>query len=321
VSAAGDGAALTVVMYHYVRDLPRTRFPRIKGLTTGGFDGQLDYIQRHYQVVGAPEVLAAARGEAGLPPRACLLTFDDGLCDHRDEVAPRLAERGLAGCFYASAVAAERRTVMDVHKIHFILAANEDVRPIAAALRSELARRPVDVDALWAQNATAGKYDPPEVMAVKRLLQKALPEKIRVPTVDALFRRFVTADESAFAEELYLGAEDLRALAGAGFEIGGHGDDHAWLGTLDRDAQRAQVRRSAELVRSVRGDGPWTFAYPHGSRDATTVELLAEAGFAAAFTTEVGLAGDLAAPLELPRLDTNHLPRSRDAAPADWTPT
>ena len=38
---------LTVVMYHYVRDLPRTRFPAIHGMRLEHFEGQLDYLTKH----------------------------------------------------------------------------------------------------------------------------------------------------------------------------------------------------------------------------------------------------------------------------------
>ena len=53
---------LTIVMYHCVRDLPRTRFPRIKGLLTEKFEGQLDYISGRYSLCSLKQVLAASRG-------------------------------------------------------------------------------------------------------------------------------------------------------------------------------------------------------------------------------------------------------------------
>ena len=83
-------SALTIVMYHYVRDLPRTRYPRIKGRTIEEFEGQLDYIQQHYTVTTTRAVVEASRGGRPLPPNACLLTFDDGFLDHYTTVFPRL---------------------------------------------------------------------------------------------------------------------------------------------------------------------------------------------------------------------------------------
>ena len=71
--------SITIVMYHYVRDTARSRYPRIKSRTIEEFEGQLDYIERHYGVCTTRDLLDAIRGDRVLPPNACLLTFDDGL--------------------------------------------------------------------------------------------------------------------------------------------------------------------------------------------------------------------------------------------------
>ena len=55
---------LTIVMYHYVRPLARTRFPSIKGLDLPLFDKQLDFLSRHYTVVPMELVLDALDGRA-----------------------------------------------------------------------------------------------------------------------------------------------------------------------------------------------------------------------------------------------------------------
>ena len=117
---------LTVVMYHDVRPLPRTRYPEIRGLQTEKFEGQLDYILKHYTVCCLRQVIAAARGEEPLPHNACVLTFDDGLIDHYLTVFPRLEERGIVGGFFPSGRAVQEHRVLDVHKIHFVLASTRD---------------------------------------------------------------------------------------------------------------------------------------------------------------------------------------------------
>ena len=125
---------LTIVMYHYVRDLAHSRYPAIKGLDAARFDGQLDYIAKHYRVVGLPEMFAAVRGGGVLPHNACLLTFDDGFIDHYTTVFPRLQRRGWSGCFFPAAVPVLQHVVLDVHKIHFILAATREPRGLVTRL-------------------------------------------------------------------------------------------------------------------------------------------------------------------------------------------
>ena len=50
---------ITIVMYHYVRDLERSRFPAIKGLSLERFRRQLDYIQAHYTPITVEDLLEA----------------------------------------------------------------------------------------------------------------------------------------------------------------------------------------------------------------------------------------------------------------------
>lgn len=77
---------------------------------------------------------------------------------------------------------------------------------------------------------------------VKRLLQVALPRPVRSRIAARLFARFVSVDETAFAEELYLSLDQLRLMWRCGMEVGGHGDAHDRLGSLTADEQRRRVR-------------------------------------------------------------------------------
>lgn len=316
---------LTIVMYHYVRDLPRTRFPRIKGLLTEKFEGQLDYISGHYSVCSLADVIAASRGERELPPNACVLTFDDGLADHYQTVFPRLLDRGFTGAFFPSARPVEDHRVLDVHKIQFILAATED----HAALGRDLLRRIDEFrgrfaippeNELWKQFAVAGRFDPPETFFLKQMLQWALPQAVRSEVTDQLFQQYVSADETSFAQELYMDVLQLRQMIASGMEIGGHGYNHLWLGKLSREDQAEEIRRTVSFLRNVFGHRPsdWAMCYPFGSYNHETIELVSEIRCAVGLTTKVGLT-DLSQPLELNRLDTNDLPVSTNSEAGEWT--
>jgi peptidoglycan/xylan/chitin deacetylase (PgdA/CDA1 family) len=319
-------SALTIVMYHYVRDLARSRYPGIKGRTVEEFDGQLDYIQKHHTVTTTREVVEASRGGRPLPPNACLLTFDDGFLDHYTAVFPRLLARGLSGSFYPPAVVASGGRVLDVHKIHFILAVTEDRAGLAERVIQLIDARRLDVDlpttnALKAAHWKASRYDEPETAFVKSVLQKGLASGIRSTIVHTLFEERVGVEESVFARELYMDVAQLRAMVRHGMEVGGHGAEHVWLDQLGADAQRREIAGTRTFLADVRGGIPvdWVMCYPYGAHDETTLRLVGEAGVALGVTTEKGIARDLRAPLRLPRLDTNDLPLRGDASPATWT--
>ena len=318
---------LTIVMYHYVRNLGRSRYPAIKGLDTELFRGQLAYFARHYSVVGMEEVIAAVNGEPeALPPQPLLLTFDDGYIDHFTNVLPLLAEHGMQGSFFPPAKAIEEGQVLDVNKLHFVLASVDHPDTIVDFLFDALdgIRKEHDLppnQALFDRLSRDGRYDDPSTLFVKRLLQRELPERVRAELTDALFRRFVTADEAAFSAELYMNPDQLRYMRHAGMFLGSHGHDHYWMNTLCEQAQRREVELSLAFLERLGVDlRQWVMCYPYGGYNASLLNVLRDYDCALGLTTEVTLA-DLGRHdrLALPRLDTNDLPKQADAAPGQWT--
>ncbi len=320
-------STLTVVMYHFVRDRQKTRFEKIKGLSVEEFRGQIAYIRKYYNVIGWTELdLARTTGLGELPPRALLLTFDDGYRDHFDNVLPILVDNGLTGCFFPPAKAVTQHEVLDVNKIHFILAAAPTTSQLLTSMFDLLddARREYPLereDHYWKKLAHPNRFDSAEVILFKRMLQRELPEQLRRRITDTLFRRFVTHDEAAFSQELYMGLDELQALIEAGMHIGSHGFDHYWLDTIDQAGQKREIGLSLEFLKRLGvATDDWMMCYPYGAYNESLLAILRQMGCGAGFTTEVRIA-DISHDdfLTLPRIDTNDLPRHRDAAPNEWT--
>jgi peptidoglycan/xylan/chitin deacetylase (PgdA/CDA1 family) len=303
-----------------------TRYPGLKVRSVDEFEGQLDYIMRHYRVCGMQEVWAAARGDGDLPSNACILTFDDGFIDHFTTVLPRLLERRLPGCFYPPVAAIEAHRVLDTHKIQIILAAAPEparvARRILDLVENHRARWELPSSSvLYEQYAHAGRFDGPEVTFIKRMLQRGLPGPVRAAITARLFEEHAGTEEATVAKELYMDLAQLQAMVRAGMEVGGHGADHVWLDSLSRADQAHEIERTVAFLAQVHGHRPvgWVMCYPFGAYNADTLDLLPGVGCALGLTTRVDLVPDLRAPFELARLDTNDLPVSGDAPVSDWT--
>jgi peptidoglycan/xylan/chitin deacetylase (PgdA/CDA1 family) len=307
--------SLTILMYHYVRDLEGSRYPGIKGRRVREFRAQLDHIASRYSVVTAEQVIAAVERQTDLPANAAWLTFDDGYLDHYTNVFPLLHERGWQGSFFPPARTIVARELLDVNKIHFILAAEPDPAPLIAAIGSFVAARQARSDVMpfhryWESIDKADRYDLPGIVFIKRMLQHRLPEDLRTELADELFARHVSVDATAFANELYMSADQLKLMLKCGMHVGSHGDRHYWLDRIsvqdqDRDIGRA-IAFLADLGAPIER---WIMCYPYGAYNADTLRILSARGCAIGLTTRVGVAdlkGDPA--LELPRLDTNDLP-------------
>ena len=112
-----------IIKYHYVRDLKNSRYPEIKGLDTALFCEQLDFFERHFQFITCEQLLEAISGNIDdLPENSVLLTFDDGYQDHFSNVFPILLQRRIQGFFSMPGKILKEHKLLDVNRIHFILA-------------------------------------------------------------------------------------------------------------------------------------------------------------------------------------------------------
>lgn len=316
---------VTIVMYHYVRPLLRSRFPEIKGLEAELFRGQVRFIKRHYTPMSMDSLVDAMQSKSELPPRPCVLTFDDGYSDHYDYAFPIMMDEGVSGAFYPPRSVICDRKVLEVNKTHFILACaqNQD------ALEAELDNAVMEIDAsyepaklaqLKAEYRKPNRFDTGQTIYIKRMLQHVLPDELRAAVADRLFSKYVTDDEQAFAEELYMSPEQARVMHGCGMHFGGHGDRHLWHSRLDRDGQSAEIQGASDVLDMIGVPAKnRTYCYPYGDNDDVTVNLLDEFGYSVAFLARPGIA-DLASEsrFRLSRIDTNDLPKDQDAEPNEW---
>ena len=67
---------LTVVMYHYVRNLKNSKYPDINGLDINLFKEQINYIRKHYYIITMEEVIYSIDNQLKIPGKSVLLTFD-----------------------------------------------------------------------------------------------------------------------------------------------------------------------------------------------------------------------------------------------------
>ncbi len=100
-----------------------------------------------------------------------------------------------------------------------------------------------------------------------------------------------------------LTSDEIRELARSGVDVGGHTASHPILARADRAEQRREILRNRMALEAWTERPVTAFAYPNGERSdysPDTVSILAELGYAAAFTTQSGFAsGDCR--LECPR--------------------
>ena len=319
-------------MYHYVRDLRNSRYPNIKGLQIELFREQIQFLKKHYNFVTVEQILDAYYNDnvKDLPDHPVLLTFDDAYKDHFDYVFPYLEHEKIAGAFYAPVKAVTENTVLDVNKIHFILASTTDEKlpQLINELKIQLDNYRKDwnlqsFDYYFDKLACANRWDSKEVIFVKRLLQVELDEYLRKIITDDIFQKVVGMDEGMFSRELYMSMDQIKCMIDNGMHFGSHGYDHYWLNSLSKEKQEFEIKKSIEFIKEVGGDANnWTICYPYGAHDDKTIEVLKENGCKLGMTTIVDTVdlsnkdGDII--YKLPRLDTNDLPKDTNSEVNRW---
>jgi peptidoglycan/xylan/chitin deacetylase (PgdA/CDA1 family) len=297
-----------VVVYHYVRDLPATRFPRINGMLASDFRSQVDALAERHEMATLESAMAFVEGRYRPARDLCLLTFDDGLKDHHAEVLPILAERGIQGLFFITTGCVHERMVAPVHMNHFLMASLELDEYYGEVVRCAADLCPAATTVV--DPAVAGRtypWDSPKAAAAKYLLNFQLPHAVRDGVLSALFAKHL-GDERAFAGQLYLTWDESREMQAEGMVIGGHSHRHTALASLGEAGQCVDLTTCAELLhRHLRPQPLWPFSYPYGwngAFDDASVRIVRELGFACAFVTEPGPNGAGADPFQLRRIDT-----------------
>ena len=305
-----DTNHLTIVMYHYVRPIKDSKFPKIKGLEIKKFEKQLDYLSKKYDFITAAELINYSLGTEDLPNNPCYLTFDDGYKDHIDYVMPELLSRNIQGSFFPPADAVTERKMLDVNAIHFILASAMDYKKLIVDLNKECLDRGLkekNLSALKTDWAIPSRYDSADIMYFKNLLQHALPKNIRKNIISKLFKIYTGMDQSDFSDELYISLSDTKKLIENGMYVGCHGRRHIWLGKENKSEQILEIGSSLEFLKKVGSPiKDWIMCYPFGSYNEDTLSILKSKECLVGLTTKVGLANlDRSKMLELNRFDTN----------------
>ena len=280
---------LTVMMYHYIRDPgdAAEAGSGISGLSVRAFESQLDELARQHTFVTWSDVRMALLGDRTLPASACLLTFDDGICDHYLNVFRVLHSRNLSGLFFILDRSNEEGLILG-HKIHFLLA-----KLGVAGLREVIWEGLDSVQREGFRQAEKGyrlRYLPAspdaDINLLKAVLQRDLAVEVDTLLSD-LFEKYIGSEKET-ARSYYLTREQIQGMSAAGMHFGGHSRSHPWFDWIDAETRRVEIAASADWVRQFEPE-PWAFAYPYGGLSDDSPDLLREHGFIAAFTTQTQL--------------------------------
>ena len=207
--------------YHLVSDQPQ---PHIRHLyqsrNVKQFIQDLDFLCRHFEPISIARLKEIKSKKIAVNKPVFHLSFDDGLREIKDVVAPLLLEHGIPATFFVNSAFIDNRDLFFRYKVSLIIDKIKD-HPTDIALIEDLIPN----------------------ISVANFKQKLL--RLKYQDI-ALIDRIATCLKISFKDFLennqpYLTSEDLKELQSQGFTIGAHSVDHPLFKDISSDEQRNQV--------------------------------------------------------------------------------
>ena len=298
-----------VIMYHYVREIKKSKYPNLKGLEFKEFKNQINYFKSNFNILNNEDFLEILDSKKIPKKKSILLTFDDGYKDHYEYVFPHLSKKKISGIFYPPIKTIKNSEVLDVNKIHFIMEKNMNSKSLLNLIYDLVKKydkkfNPIDFKKI----KLSSRYDNKEKILIKSLLQYILPKKIRKKILDQTFEKILDINEADFAKQLYINSDNIIEMNKNKMHFGSHGYNHLWWGHLNKNEQYNEINKSIKFFKKINVyNQNFSLCYPYGSYNSTTIKLMKHFKISFALTTEVNSINqeNISNLYNLPRYDTN----------------
>lgn len=266
---------LRIPAYHRVDDLEADPDldPGLISATPSEFRTHCELIARRYAAISLADLWAALLGERPLPPRAVLLTFDDGYEDFAHNAWPILREFGLpAVLFVPTSFPDTPGPGFWWDRLYYAL--------------EHTKRESIDFPGLG-ELALADAEDRRKAHLALRLHVKTLPHTEAAEKLDTLIGNL--ADVPSLHR--VLGWEALRKLSGEGLDVCSHSHLHGLCTRLSSEELAEDLATSKRIVEAELGHAaaPSAFAYPSGANDGRVRRATQQAGYDLAFGGRRGI--------------------------------
>ena len=268
-------------------------------VSASAFASQIDYVCEHYEPVSIRDLAGWYLSGRRPPRRAIAITFDDGFANNYSVAFPILRERGVPfTVFVTTGMVGTSGAQLWTERVKRAIYLCQ-----AQSASLVLDGRPVTLDLSSPSKRTAAAR-----AAVQQLKRCALPERdAAVSIIEDVCGRPLPAHRDHERYE-FLTWEQIRALAGAGVEIGSHTVNHPILSTLDDETLETELQASKASLERELGRECRLLAYPNGSAadyGAREKRALNRLGYECAFSLRGTLNGERPDRFEIDRININ----------------
>lgn len=238
------GEQLFLPFYHVVSD---EYLPHISHLyqyrNTRHFEADLDFLLKFYKPVNLQE-LKYLQDEKLLHAKPCmLLSFDDGLRECAEVIAPILLRKGIPAVFFINPPFIDNKGLMYRYKASLI------INQIKKGISEPVKKRIYEILGIPATfNLEAA------VLKINFLLKQKLDEIAEILEVN--FAGFL------LKERPYMTSAQVKEMIDDGFNIGGHSMEHPLFSLLSYNEQWEQAKKSMEEITRDYQQETQSFSFP-----------------------------------------------------------
>lgn len=204
------------------------------------FHEDLEFMLRHFNPISIDELLKWRNGQLRLDKPSFFLSFDDGLREVKEVIAPILIKKGIPAAFFINPAFIDNRELMFRNK--------------ASLLIDLFKRKKVNLKKTF--DSTGVKEE--------RFIQIVKSAKYRERDI---LDKLALASEFSFWDYLkekkpYLESEEVMQLKQQGFHIGAHSMDHPLYEQITLEEQAGQTSESVDFIIDKDFSKLKTFAFP-----------------------------------------------------------
>lgn len=283
-------SGVTVLMYHEIgRDEDSHEAWTV--VRQADFRRQLDYVQKHYDIISLADALERVSSGAANGRPAAVLTFDDGNAGDLERMLPVVQNSGAPVTIFVSTmpVVAERglwfnRVINALPDAGSFLV---DLRSFGLSMYPVIGRRHIR---RWSQ-----------VQVLLEAMKTLTSESCELAANEVVRQlSFVHSRRSQVRPLTEAGIKELARCPLV--DIGAHTHGHEILTMLPLAEADRSISTSRTLLQGWTGKQVAHFAYPSGIADAKIRELVQRLGFNAALGSQRGLWSSAAQRFEVPRI-------------------
>ena len=239
-----SGIDLICPFYHTVSDNFLAHLnPLYTAFTPEEFISQLDYLGKFYDFIDAEELLKnfEIKREKGKRPKA-YLSFDDGLKECSEIIAPILIDKGIPATFFVNPAFIDSEDIFYRYK--------------AALLIDRIQNDLIDQTVADELKFLLGTKD-----KLRYTLEDSMLH-LEYSDTSLLNEALKISGISFKNENIYMSVPEIKQLARKGFHIGGHSMDHPEFSRLSEEEQLRQVKESVDYCRDNFDQKLRLFAFP-----------------------------------------------------------